>query len=207
MKPKVLSCCHCCGFGHFSCFCMSKAAYKWVNSLLSFFMTVFFFSAGGKVEWTSRCVWSMTAAAIRTAMPRTAGQKPVWTHRCHQWYAPPPPVESRCAVLGHMMWMNRFFWTEQAELIAVRPGHRRGGLRPVRWLWGVLASAETATGGGPGGAGSGPTHGPNAGGGGEANPAAQTLACGRPGQLMTKKWIKDVIFTCKGTQSENKQSQ
>lgn len=94
---------------------------------------------------------------------------------------------SVCGFWSHDMgtaWLNlsgRCIWTEQAELIAVRPGHCRGGLRSIRWLWGVLASAKTATGGGPGGAGSGPTHGPNAGGGREANPAAQTFACGRPG--------------------------
>lgn len=67
---------------------------------------------------------------------------------------------------------------EQAELIAVRPRHGRGGLGPVGWLRRVLAGAAQVAGGGTGGTGSGPTHGPNAGGGGEADPAPQTLTCG-----------------------------
>lgn len=31
----------------------------------------------------------MTAAVTKTAMLKTAGQKPAWTHRCHLWYAQP----------------------------------------------------------------------------------------------------------------------
>lgn len=87
---------------------------KFPFHLLSFFMTktrFFFFFAGGRVEWTSRCVLSMIAAATRTVMPRTAGRRPVWTHRCHLWYA---PVESQCAVFGHMTWELRD-WTSLAD--------------------------------------------------------------------------------------------
>lgn len=73
------------------------------------------------------------------------------------------------------------FSPEQAELIAVRPRHGRGGLGPTGWLRRVLAGAAQVAGRGPGGTGSGPTHGPNAGGGGEADPAPQTLTCGWPG--------------------------
>lgn len=76
---------------------------------------------------------------------------------------------------------------EQAELIAVGPRHGRGGLGPAGRLRRVLAGAAEAAGGGAGGAGSGPTHGPHAGGGGEADPAAQTLTCGRLGQSVRGK--------------------
>lgn len=67
---------------------------------------------------------------------------------------------------------------EQTELIVVGPRHSRGRLGPVRWLWRVLAGAAEAAGGSPGGTGSGSTYGAHAGGGGEANPAAQTFTCG-----------------------------
>lgn len=67
---------------------------------------------------------------------------------------------------------------EQAELIVIRPRHSGGGLGPARWLRGVLAGAAEAAGGGAGGAGSGSTYGAHAGGGGKADPAAQTLTCG-----------------------------
>lgn len=45
------------------------------------------FLPGCRVEWTCRCVLSTTAAVIKTAMQRTPGQRPVWTHRCPLWYA------------------------------------------------------------------------------------------------------------------------
>lgn len=72
---------------------------------------------------------------------------------------------------------------EQAELLVVRSRHGRGGLGPFGWLWRVLAGATEAPRRGQGGTGSGQAHGPNAGGGGEANPTAQTLPSGWLGWL------------------------
>lgn len=153
----------------------------------------FFPLSGGRVEWTSRCVLLMTAAATKTAMPRTAGQRPVWTHRCLLWYE---PTETLCgiSVISQLFLCHNHVrknppvatshlpsCAEQAELIVVGPGHCRGGLGSVGWLQRVLAGAAEAAGGSPGGAGSGSTHGPHAGGGGKTNSAAQTLSCGWPG--------------------------
>lgn len=44
------------------------------------------FPSGARVGWTCRCVLSMTAAVTKTAMLRTAGQRPAWTHHSHLWY-------------------------------------------------------------------------------------------------------------------------
>lgn len=44
-----------------------------------------FFLLGARAAWTCRCVLSMTVAATKTAMLRTAGQRPAWTRRSHLW--------------------------------------------------------------------------------------------------------------------------
>lgn len=76
---------------------------------------------------------------------------------------------------------------EQTKLLVVRPGHRRGGFRPVRWLQRLLAGAAKTAGGSQGGVGTRPTHGSNAGGSGAADPAAQTFPCGWSGQLVKRR--------------------
>lgn len=156
------------------------------------------FLPGCRVEWTCRCVLSTTAAVTKTAMQRTPGQRPVWTHRCPLWYAriQLQALHETLSALSHLFPSTAAFAStkhditgltcatsspEQAELIAVGPRHGWGGLGPAGWLRRVLAGAAEVAGGGAGGAGSGPTHGPHAGGGGETDPAPQTLTCGRLG--------------------------
>lgn len=42
----------------------------------------------------------MTAAATKTAMQRTAGQRPAWTHRCPPWYA---ELSAACVAFVHAL--------------------------------------------------------------------------------------------------------
>lgn len=49
------------------------------------FVSVF---SGCRAGWTCRCALLTTAAATKTAMLKTAGQRPASTHRSRLWYAP-----------------------------------------------------------------------------------------------------------------------
>lgn len=72
-----------------------------------------FLLSGGRAGWTCRCVLSMTVAATRTAMLRTAGQRPAWTPRSPPWYA----------VHGHFHDISDLFGLDSLSLLLLDNRH------------------------------------------------------------------------------------